>query len=220
MFTVQYSADSFSLCGTFPEVRVWPMRAAWLLCLRLGCDTSATAQSAGLEDRTEEFGFWFADAPTSRPWIGHARRHKLYTGGFRYARVFGPAGPVALAYTGDVIPIAAFDSPESGWAYGGGAHPGGLRLNFRRRRRVQPFLSAAGGFLAANRRVPLDRANATRVNFSFEFSGGFQFLNAAGTRAMTFGFKQPHVSNAQRTVFNPGSDYLVVYAGHSFLRRR
>lgn len=196
------------------------MLAGVALVAALVCAPGAVAQFTGLEDRTEEFGFWFAGAPTSRPWIGHARRHKLYTAGFRYARVFGTAGPVALAYTCDVIPFAAFDSPESGWAYGAGAHPGGLRLSFRRRSRVQPFLSAAGGFLAANRRVPLDRANATKVNFSFEFSGGFQILNAAGTRAMTFGFKQQHVSNAQRTVFNPGSDYLVLYAGYSFLRRR
>lgn len=201
-------------------MRVRTRFAAAALLAVLACTGAAQAQSAGLEDRSEEFGFWFAGAPTSRPWIGHARRHKLYTAGFRYARVFGTAGPVALAYTCDVIPLAAFDSPESGRAYGGGAHPGGLRLSFRRRSRVQPFLAAAGGFLAANRRVPLDRENATRVNFSFEFSGGFQVFNSAGTRAMTFGFKQQHVSNAQRTSFNPGSDYLVIYAGYSFLRRR
>jgi hypothetical protein len=48
--------------------------------------------------------------------------------------------------------------------YGAGAAPIGLKLNFRRQKRVQPFAAATGGFLYFSEQVPI--AGAARFNFT------------------------------------------------------
>lgn len=178
------------------------------------------AQQEITRDGSNEFGFWVALAPDSYSLIGHMRNHKLYSAGFRYGRVFSVSRFVSVTYTFDIVPLAVFAEPDHCRpVYAGGVYPGGLRVNLWRQRRVQPFIGTSGGFLAATRTVPLDHPNGSRVNFAFDFSAGVQVFNAGGTRALMFGWKTQHVSNAMRTTFNPGADYSTFFFGMSFFRR-
>jgi hypothetical protein len=99
--------------------------------------------------------------------------------------------------------------------YGWGAAPVGLKFNFRRNRRVQPFGQATGGFLYFNEQVPV--ASAARFNFTFDFSGGVQIVNS-NRHSFTIGYKYQHISNGYRATYNPGVDLQMVFVGFSVFK--
>ena len=99
--------------------------------------------------------------------------------------------------------------------YAWGAAPIGLKFNFRRNRRVQPFGHATGGFLYFNEEVPLP--GAARFNFTYDFSGGIQIFNS-DRKAFTIGYKYQHISNGYRATFNPGVDVQMIFVGFSVFK--
>ncbi len=197
--------------------------------------TAATDQptSAGIQKRWNEFGVWGGisfDSPTSLG-LGTTPNAKFGNIGLRYGRVLAASKSVAFEWTIDVVPIAIlsndrFTLAPSGLGgftvtharksvYAFGAAPIGLKFNFRRNRRVQPFGQATGGFLYFREDVPV--AGAARFNFTFDFSGGVQIVNS-NRHAFTIGYKYEHISNGFRATFNPGVDVQMVYAGFSVFR--
>jgi Lipid A 3-O-deacylase (PagL) len=194
---------------------------------------SSTPQSntEGIQKRDNEWGVWGGisfDAPTL---IGKTPDARFGEIGLRYGRVLKTSKTVAFEWTIDAIPLAilsnhrlAFVSSANGFSvfefrrqsvYGAGAAPIGLKFNFRRNRRVQPFAHATGGFLYFSRQVPID--GASQFNFTFDFSGGVQIVNR-NRRAFTIGYKYGHISNANTGFFNPGVDVQMVWAGWSVFR--
>jgi hypothetical protein len=99
--------------------------------------------------------------------------------------------------------------------YGAGAAPIGLKFNFRRNRRVQPFGHATGGFLYFSDWVPVPVSS--QFNFTFDFSGGVQIVNS-NRRSFSLGYKFQHISNGNTGFFNPGVDVQMVFAGFSIFR--
>ena len=99
--------------------------------------------------------------------------------------------------------------------YAWGIAPIGLKFNFRRNRKVQPFGQATGGFLYFNEDVPV--AGAARFNFTFDFSGGIQIVNS-NRRAVTVGYKYQHISNGYRSNINPGVDAQMIFVGFSIFK--
>ena len=196
--------------------------------------TSGAAQptSEGIQKRWNEFGVWggiSVDSPTSLG-LGTTPNARFGNIGLRYGRVLKTSKTVAFEWTIDVIPVAILSNDRfsvvpvgSGFVinqtrksvYGWGASPIGLKFNFRRNRRVQPFGQATGGFIYFNAQVPL--AGAARFNFTFDFSGGVQIVNS-DRRAFTIGYKCQHISNGYRASFNPGVDVQVIFAGFSVFR--
>jgi hypothetical protein len=65
--------------------------------------------------------------------------------------------------------------------------------------------------------VPIVAPDATRLNFMFDFGGGLKWFSRS-RRAVFFGYKLHHISNAARSRFNPGLDSHMLFAGFSFLR--
>src|SRR5437762_1179690 len=218
--------------------------ALWLLPMLVSTaaaqtDTSAKSNSPGssqsttdgIQKRDNEWGVWGGMSFNSTTLIGKTPDAKFGNICLRYGRVLAASKTVAFEWTIDVIPVAVLSNPRpevtpSGpgffvtslvrhSVYGFGAAPIGLKFNFRRNRRVQPFGQATGGFLYFSRQAPVD--DSSRFNFTFDFSGGLQIVNST-RRSFTIGYKYQHISNANTGIFNPGVDVQMVFAAFSIFR--
>jgi hypothetical protein len=196
-------------------------------------DTSAKSQTptAGIQKRDNEWGVWGGISFDSTTLIGKTPDAKFGNIGLRYGRVLKTSKTVAFEWTIDVIPVSVLSNPRPevtsvgpGFTitslvrhsvYGFGAAPIGLKFNFRRNRRVQPFGQATGGFLYFNRQAPVD--DSSRFNFTFDFSGGVQIVNS-NRRSFTIGYKYQHISNGYTGTFNPGVDVQMIFAGFSIFK--
>ena len=185
----------------------------------------------GIEKGWNEFGIWGGHSFHAPTLIGKTPEARFGHLGLRYGRVLAASENVAFQYTIDVIPVAVLSvkrftavpvSPgvfsiqqtrES--VYGAGAAPIGLKLNFRRQKRVQPFAAATGGFLYFSEQVPV--AGSSQFNFTYDFSGGIQIVNG-NKRSFTIGYKYHHISNGYTGTFNPGVDVQMIYAGFSVFK--
>jgi hypothetical protein len=185
--------------------------------------------SEGIQKRDNEWGVWGGisfDAPTL---IGKTPSARFGNIGLRYGRVLAANKSVAFEWTIDAIPLAILSNERlfvvsssplvigstRKSVYGAGAAPIGLKFNFRRDRRVQPFGQATGGFLYFAEQVPI--TNASQFNFTFDFSGGVQVVNS-NRRSLTVGYKYHHISNGNTGTFNPGVDVQMIFAGFSVFR--
>src|SRR5882724_999025 len=195
-----------------------------------GSNTGSQSTSEGIQKRWNEFGVWGGISFDSPTLIGKTPDARFGNIGLRYGRVLMTSKTVAFEWTIDAIPVAVLSNSRfivvpSGSCfiftqtrksvYGWGAAPIGLKFNFRRNRRVQPFGHATGGFLYFNEQVPV--AGAARFNFTFDFSGGVQIVNSS-RRAFTIGYKYQHISNGYRASFNPGVDVQMIFAGFSVFK--
>jgi len=196
-------------------------------------NSSAKSQSTseGIQKRDNEWGVWGGMSFDSTTLIGKTPDAKFGNIGLRYGRVLKTSKTVAFEWTIDVIPVAVLSNPRSEVTfpapgifinsfvrrsvYGFGAAPIGLKFNFRRNRRVQPFGQATGGFLYFSRQAPVD--DSSRFNFTFDFSGGVQIVNS-NRRSFTIGYKYQHISNGYTGTFNPGVDVQMVFAGFSIFK--
>jgi Lipid A 3-O-deacylase (PagL) len=192
---------------------------------------SSQSTSEGIQKRDNEWGVWGGMSFNSPTLIGKTPDARFGNIGLRYGRVLAASKTVAFEWTIDAIPVAVLSNsrPEVTAAgpgftvislvrhsvYGSGAAPIGLKINFRRNRRVQPFGQATGGFLYFSKQAPVD--NSSRFNFTFDFSGGVQVVNS-NRRSFTIGYKYHHISNGYTGTFNPGVDVQMVFAGFSVFR--
>jgi hypothetical protein len=189
--------------------------------------TSSQSTSEGIQKRWNEWGVWGGisfDAPTVFGTTPSARFGNI---GLRYGRVLAASRTVAFEWTIDAVPLAILSNdrfvfvPGTGYVgnrktvYGAGASPIGLKFNFRRNRRVQPFGQATGGFLYFSQQVPV--AGASQYNFTFDFSGGVQIVNS-NRHSFTIGYKFQHISNGSTAPFNPGVDVQMIFGGFSLFK--
>jgi hypothetical protein len=183
-----------------------------------------------------EWGAWVGYSFGSPPIIAVYDDRKLSIAAFRWGRVITEWRYSDFEWTIDVMPLAMLQQPNligtyinsSGQlvtgtiqhplVYGGGVNPIGMKWNFRRRSRWQPFISPTAGFIWSVKPVPLDVPGGTAYNFDFDFQVGMQRFNARGDRAWSFGAKWQHISNAFRTPLDPGIDNLVFSVGYSFFK--
>lgn len=188
------------------------------------------SNSEGIQKGWNELGVWGGISFHSPTLIGKTPNARFGNIGLRYGRVLAASETVAFSWTIDAIPVAVLSNPRftavpSGSSfvvtqsrksvYAWGAAPIGLKFNFRRNRRVQPYGHATGGFLYFNEEVPLP--GAARFNFTYDFSGGVQIVNS-NRKAFTIGYKYQHVSNGYRATFNPGVDVQMIFVGFSVFR--
>jgi hypothetical protein len=197
-----------------------------------GSKTGSQSTSEGIQKRWNEFGIWGGisfDSPTSLG-LGTTPNARFGNIGLRYGRVLAASKTVAFEWTIDAVPLSILSNDRitvvpsgTGFTiaqtrksvYGWGAAPVGLKFNFRRNRRVQPFGQATGGFLYFNEQVPV--AGAARFNFTFDFSGGVQIVNR-NRHAFSIGYKYGHISNGYRATYNPGVDLQMVFVGFSVFK--
>lgn len=196
--------------------------------------TASPGPSEGIQKGWNEFGVLGAISFDSTTLIGKTPGARFGNVGFRYGRVLSASKTVAFEWTIDAVPLAilandrftlvqvsagpftVFNVEKTRKSvYAWGLSPIGLKFNFRRQHRVQPFASGTAGFLYFSEDVPV--AGAKRFNFTYDFGGGVQIVNSS-RRAFTIGYKYQHISNGYRSPINPGVDVQMVYAGFSIFR--
>lgn len=187
--------------------------------------------SEGIQKGWNEFGIWGAISFDATTLIGKTPDAKFGNVGLRYGRVLAASKTVAFEWTIDAVPLAILSNdrytlvPVSPGVfsvqktrksvYAWGLSPIGLKFNFRRQHRVQPFGSGTAGFLRFQEDVPV--SGARRFNFTYDFGGGVQVVNRS-RRAFTIGYKYQHISNGYRALYNPGVDVQMVYAGFAIFK--
>jgi hypothetical protein len=188
-------------------------------------------------DKKNELTMLAAFAPDMPTPFGGARESSFMEVAFRYSRVLAANDNLALKYHIDAIPFAMIaykrelfyqSGPNSFFAlhpgsksYAFGVTPVGFQLNFRRKAKVQPFLTAEAGLLIFNKPIPDDRTSlfpnraGKNLNFTLAGGGGLEFPTNSG-RSYILGFKFHHISNASTGNINPGFDQNLFYFGYTF----
>ncbi|NOT46176.1 MAG: outer membrane beta-barrel protein, partial [Acidobacteria bacterium] len=149
---------------------------------------------------------------------------------FRYSRRFNNSDNFNLKYTADVVPAAFLNYPDvevvpgpppaarliRPTRYAFGTAPLGLQINFRPRKKLQPFIGASGGMLYFNQRTP--NFVGTRFAFTADVGAGLE-LRLKDKKSFTVGYKYYHISNGDRGIENPGYDNNLFYIGYTFHSR-
>ena len=187
--------------------------------------TMAGAQSYGV--RKHEFSVGTGAAFGSGHVFGFAQDRRLYLANARYGRSFATIRNIRLRYTAEITPLAILAEPydlgvptlgtgtSREYIYGGGFSPIGLQVNFRDGKRLQPVLDSNGGALWFTRKVL--SPEASRFNFTIHVGFGLQMF-VSRARAVTLGYRYHHLSNANITNRNPGTDSHMVYVRFSAFR--
>ncbi len=131
--------------------------------------------------------------------------NSIWTLGVRYGWVLSDAhGPGLLRgrfeYAVDAVPVVMVFQP-GGPAYGFGFNPWNMKWNFESHHRISPYIELGGGLLITTRPAPLG-AN----NFNFTPTGAIGVSLLRGKYHWSIDFRYLHVSDAQITPFNPGTD--------------
>jgi len=197
----------------------------------VSADKNVQSTPAGIQKRWNEFGAFGAISFDAVEVIGRTPDARFGNIGLRYGRVLAASKTVAFEWTIDIVPLAILSNSHftfvpqgSGFVitrtrkavYGWGAAPIGLKFNFRRNRRIEPWAQARGGFLHFNEQVPI--AGAARFNFTANYSGGVQIVNS-NRRSFTIGYMFEHISNGYRAPLNPGVDVQMIFLGFSVFNK-
>jgi Lipid A 3-O-deacylase (PagL) len=198
---------------------------------------SSAAQADDAFNKKNEFAVWGGFAPDIPRLFSGSRKSTFAEVGFRYSRRIATTENLAIKYQIDLIPLAIINyrverliqvSPnvlgynrDRQTAYGAGLTPVSFQLNFRRKAKIQPFLSASAGLLMFNKSLPDDRSalrpnqRGRQFNFTLAGGGGVEFLTD-DAKSYIVGFKFHHISNASTGNINPGFDQNLFYFGYTF----
>jgi hypothetical protein len=92
--------------------------------------------------------------------------------------------------------------------YGAGLSPVGFRASFLPEKRVQPFFSTNGGFLYFGDRVLSPQGS--QFMFTVDFGGGLTIYRKP-RQSVSLGYRYQHISNANISLHNPGTDANTFY---------
>jgi hypothetical protein len=196
-----------------------------LVLIPLFLASSLFAQSEGFGTQRGEFSTWTSvSVGPNGHFFGFAQNRSLYLTGVRHGWTIGQwnkFGGMHLRYAPEIIPAAylrdrvfagvpvsldkfvAPNVPSDRYVYAFGANPVGLKMNFRRGKRVQPMWDVEGGFLYFSRQVLAQ--GGSRFQFTIASGPGAQIFLTPRT-ALTLGYHYHHLSNANISGHNPGVD--------------
>lgn len=188
-------------------------------------------------DKKNELAVWGGFAPDIPRLFSGSRKSTFGEFGFRYSRRIATTENVAIKYQIDVIPLAVISyrvereflvppstvvvNRDRDTAYAAGLTPVSFQANFRRRNKIQPFVTASAGLLIFGKKIPDDRSPlrpnqvGRRLNFTLAGGGGVEFMTD-DARSYTVGFKFHHISNSSTGNINPGFDQNLFYFGYTF----
>jgi Lipid A 3-O-deacylase (PagL) len=181
---------------------------------------AASAQSspdAGSADRLpvrgHEMQVWsgFGADPIGTPHVTLGNR--VWTVGLRYGWILTDAhGPGFLRgrfeYAVDALPVVMVFQP-GGRAYGFGFAPWIMKWNLEPHHRISPYIEIGGGGLISTREIPIGEAS----HFNFTPTGAIGINILRGKYHWSVDFRYFHISDAQITSFNPGTDTFGVRVG-------
>ena len=112
-----------------------------------------------------------------------------------------------LEYAMDALPVVMGFQP-GGTAYGFGFDPWIMKWNFEPHRRISPYIELGGGALISTRQIPLGENT-----FNFTPTGAIGINVLRGKYHWSIDFRYFHISDAQITSFNPGTDTFGLRVG-------
>ena len=173
-----------------------------------------------------EFGAWWgASLMTGHVW-GYAKDIKYMPVDVNYSYLLYPGAKWNFRYAPELTALAMLDEPQSGQqnvfnqrkrTYGSGVSPVGFRASFYPDSRVQPFLSTDGGILYFVDRVLSPQGS--QFMYTIDFGGGLQIFRKQ-RQAVSIGYRYQHLSNANISQHNPGTDTNVFYFAVSRFRSK
>jgi hypothetical protein len=177
-----------------------------------------------------EFGaLWGFSLMSGHIW-GYAGDVKYMPIDLRYSyEVYRHKQSWTMRYSPEMTPIAMIDwptptSPPAGTAfnqrkrvYGSGVSPVGFQWDFLPLHRVQPFFSGDGGFIYFSDRVLSPQGS--QFMYTIDYGAGFNIFHHKN-QAITIGYRYQHLSNANISHHNPGTDANTFYVGISRFKTR
>ena len=180
------------------------------------------------EPGKNELTVWGGFAPAVRTFAigGRTWDAKLGIGAIRYSRRFNNSDWINLKYTLDAsvqvlnypdkVVTGTTVTPTRETRVAIGLAPIGLQGNFRPRKKLQPFIGLALGFVPFFERTP--NVTGKKLNFQTAGGGGIEY-RLANKKAITFGYYFHHISNASRGIENPGYDAQLFFVGYTFFSK-
>jgi hypothetical protein len=101
--------------------------------------------------------------------------------------------------------------------YGSGISPVGFETDFLPDKRVQPFLSTNGGALYFDDRVLSPQGS--QFMYTIDFGTGIHIFRKA-RQDWSLGYRYQHLSNANISLHNPGTDANTFYVAVSRFRTK
>lgn len=201
----------------------WKLRFALMVGL-----LEIFAVAASGQDRVGNLGYGFSVgySPSSAEVLGRTKHRKLLQFDAQLNVVLLSADGVALRYTPEITLLSLLHEPgefitiqegttvyqSARYAWGAGASPLGLQLNFRNQRRVQPYVEGRGGIMYFDRQVPVPESS--QFNFTFSWGGGVEW-RVAGRNWLRVAYRFHHISNDNTGHYNPGVDSNMILFGWS-----
>lgn len=173
-----------------------------------------------------EFGAWWGlSLMTGHIW-GYAKDVKYMPIDVRYSYEFEHWEHWTMRYSPELTALAMLDEPAPNQTnpelqrkrtYGSGLSPVGFQSDFFPSKRVQPFLSTDGGFIYFMDRVL--SPEGSRYMYTVDFGIGINIFRKE-RQAVTIGYRYQHLSNANISQHNPGTDANTFYVAVSRFRTK
>ena len=175
-----------------------------------------------------EFGAWWGLSLMSGHIWGYAKDVKYMPIDVRYTYLFTQHQHWTMRYAPEMTALAMLDEPNSQAAptdvfnqrqraYGSGVSPVGFESDFFPSSRVQPFFSTNGGFIYFDQRVL--SPEGSQFMYTIDFGTGIHIFRKA-RQDWTLGYRYQHLSNANISEHNPGTDANTFYLAVSRFRTR
>lgn len=173
-----------------------------------------------------EVGTWWGFSGFSGHIWGYADDIKYMPVDITYSYLFNPGAKWNFRYSPEITAIAMLDEPTPNnpnfldkrkRTYGSGISPVGFRASFYPESRVQPFLSTDGGFIYFLDRVLSPQGS--QFMYTIDFGGGVQFIRKQ-RQSISIGYRYQHLSNANISLHNPGTDANTFYVAVSRFRTK
>jgi hypothetical protein len=177
-----------------------------------------------------EFGAWWGVSLMSGHIWGYAKDIKYMPVDVTYSYLLHQGRKWSFRYAPELTALAMLDQPNPvphpptryddtlrQRIYGSGLSPVGFRTSFYSDSRVQPFLSTDGGFIYFAQRVLSPQGS--QFMYTIDFGGGLTFFRKR-RQTVSIGYRYQHLSNANISLHNPGTDANTFYVAVSRFRTR
>ncbi|HEY3706718.1 MAG TPA: acyloxyacyl hydrolase [Terracidiphilus sp.] len=164
-----------------------------------------------------EFGAWWGlSLMTGHIW-GYAPDVKYMPIDVNYSYLLNPKGKWNFRYAPEITALAMLDEINPTGtprftlrkrSYGSGISPVGFRASFLPDSRVQPFVSGNGGFIYFNNRVLSPQGS--QFMYTIDYGAGLTFFRKK-RQSVSLGYRYQHLSNANISHHNPGTDANTFY---------
>lgn len=173
-----------------------------------------------------EFGAWWGLSQMTGHIWGFAPDVKYMPIDVRYTYLISPHQYWNLRYAPEMTALAMLDwinpKPTGRFdqrirAYGSGISPAGFQANFLPAKHVQPYFSTDGGFIYFDKKVL--SPDGSQWMYTIDFGTGIQIFRKA-RQSVSIGYRYQHLSNANISVHNPGTDANTFYVAVSRFRTK